>query len=150
MNGNRLPIDFAIPFVVAGLFVVITDFLGNQLMDSIDLSMDVMEQLIMFVKFQVGIISFVVTRYILIASGVFQPLIPLRFLKKWKQFITYYNVIYYDENIKQILTYRKQGKMEEAAREFAILTNTGMEEAREAMKIWDSIYGEGILQIAKD
>ena len=87
-------------------------------------------------------------RYILIASGIFSPLIPLRFLKKWKRFIIYYNTIYYDENIKQILDYRKQGKMEEAAREFCRLADTEMEEAMEAMDIWDEIYGEGILQMA--
>lgn len=96
----------------------------------------------------VAICVFCIIRYILIASGIFSPLIPLRFLKKWKRFIIYYNTIYYDENIKQILDYRKQGKMEEAAREFCRLTDTEMEEAMEAMDIWDEIYGEGILQMA--
>ena len=38
--------------------------------------------------------------------------------------------------------------MEEAAREFCRLADTEMEEAMEAMDIWDEIYGEGILQMA--
>ncbi|MBQ3513145.1 MAG: hypothetical protein IJA32_05015 [Lachnospiraceae bacterium] len=59
-------------------------------------------------------------------------------------------MIYYDENIKEILDYRKQGKLEDAAREFSILTNTSMEEAREAMNIWHEIYGEGILPKVKE
>lgn len=95
-----------------------------------------------------AICAFCIIRYIFIASGMFSPLIPLRFLKKWKRYIIYYNTIYYDENIKQILDYRKQGKIEDAAREFSHLTSADMEEAMEAMDIWDEIYGEGILQMA--
>ena len=93
----------------------------------------------------VAVIAFLLTRYLLIASGLFSPLFPLRFLKRWKRFIVYYNVVYYDENIKAICDYRKQGNMEEAAREFSILTNANMEEAREALKLWKDIYCEGIL-----
>lgn len=92
-----------------------------------------------------AICAFCIIRYIFIASGMFSPLIPLRFLKKWKRYIIYYNTIYYDENVKQMLDYRKQGKIEDAAKEFSHLTAVDMAEAMEAMDIWDEIYEEGIL-----
>lgn len=112
-----------------------------------DFSEEDFENTTSVVSFLVGVLVFFFIRYVLIASGLFAPIIPLRFLKTWKKYIDYYGVIYYDENIEQILALRKQGRMEEAANEFSKLVNIDMEEAQMAMGVWDDIYGEGILHV---
>lgn len=102
------------------------------------------------VSFLAGLISFFLIRYLMIASGIFPPVFPLRFLKSWKRFVIYYGVIYYGDNMKQILALRKQGKLEEAAYEFSRLAEMDVEEARTVMELWPEIYGEGILRIKKE
>lgn len=122
-----------------------TSFYIDMRGDFKEFSRDDMENKVENLSFLVGFIVFGIIRYLMIASGVFPPLFPLRFLKKWKKFIVYYGIIYYDENIEQILAYRKQGLYNEAAEEFSKLTNAPIYQAREAMNAWDDLYGEGIL-----
>ncbi|MBQ4524035.1 MAG: hypothetical protein IJA10_13955 [Lachnospiraceae bacterium] len=146
---KEIPDELIEKFEKSGYYLTDTSFYVDMHGIFKYLSWDGWEQFPYLIRYCISplvfIIVFIIVRYLMIASGLFSPLIPLRFLKKWKHFIVYYNVIYYDENIKKILDYRKQGKMEEAAKEFSILTNVSIEEAREAMKIWNDIYGEGIL-----
>lgn len=95
-----------------------------------------------------GVIGFIIGRLIMIASGLFSPIIPLRFMKKWKKYIIYYGILYYGESVNQILAYRKQGRMEEAMEAFSQLTGANMDEAKVAMTYWNAIYEEGILPIS--
>lgn len=105
------------------------------------------EQTLEYICFGVGAIVLIFVRFLMVSSGLFSPFIRPRFLKSWKKFIVYYGIIYYDENIDKIIAYRKQNDMEAAAYEFSKLTNTYMDEAREAMKHWNSIYGEDFLSV---
>lgn len=146
---KEVPDELIEKFAEYDYYLTDTSFYVDMRGDFEFFSRDDLEQKIDNLCFFVAIIVFFLVRFIMISSGIFSPLIPLRFLKKWKRYIVYYNIIYYDENIKEILDYRKQGKMEDAAREFSILTNTSIEEAREAMKNWKEIYGEGILPMLK-
>ncbi|MBD5461650.1 MAG: hypothetical protein HDR24_01110 [Lachnospiraceae bacterium] len=100
-------------------------------------------------SFGAGLIVFFLIRYLMIASGVFSPVIPLRFLKSWKRFVNYYGIIYYGDGVKQIAALRKKGKMDEAAYGFSKLIGVDIEEAQMAMQFWSEIYGEGILKVKK-
>lgn len=93
----------------------------------------------------VGIAVFLLIRWLMIASGMFPPLFPLRFLKSWKRFIIYNGILYYDENIKEIHELHKQENINAAAQEFCKLTGVNMEEAIQAMRCWKGLYREGIL-----
>ena len=92
-----------------------------------------------------GVTVFFLVRYLMIASGAFPPVFPLRFLPSWKRFINYYGVIYYDDNVNKICTLYKKGKMAEAAYEFSVLVGIDIREAEQAMGFWFRIYGEGII-----
>lgn len=102
------------------------------------------------ISFLVGIIVFFLIRYVMIASGVFLPIIPLRFLPTWRKYVVYYGIVYYGDSIKKIISLRKEGRMEEAAYEFSKLAEIDEEEAAEAMEYWNEILGEGILHIKKE
>lgn len=99
-------------------------------------------------SFLAGFIVFLIIRYIMIASGIFPPVFPLRFLKKWKRYVVYYGILYYGDSVKEILRFRKQGNYEEAAGEFSRLTGATLEESRAAMNNWNELYGEGIVKAA--
>ncbi len=124
-----------------------TSFYVDMRGDFEDFSREKLEEKLQGISFLAGFIVFLFVRYLMIASGVFSPLFPLRFLRKWKRYIVYYGVIYYDDSVKQIATYRKQKNYEAAAAEFARLTNTDIYEARAALNYWSEIYGEGILRM---
>ena len=94
-----------------------------------------------------GIAVYLLVRWLMIASGLFAPLFPLRFMRKWKRYVIYNGILYYDENIKEIHRLHKQGNINAAAQEFCRLTNTDMDEAMMAMGYWKELYGEGILHI---
>ncbi|MDE7285818.1 MAG: hypothetical protein K2N55_03090 [Lachnospiraceae bacterium] len=98
-------------------------------------------------SFVVGFAAFLLIRYLMIASGVFPPVFPLRFLKSWKRYVNYYGIIYYGDEVKQIVELRKKGKMDEAAYELSKLIGVDNEEAQTAMRFWSDIYGEGILKV---
>lgn len=100
-------------------------------------------------SFAVGFAVFLLIRYLMIASGVFPPVFPLRFLKSWKRYVNYYGILYYGDEVKQIVELRKKGKMDEAAYEFSKLVGVDEEEAQMAMRFWPDIYGEGILKVKK-
>lgn len=95
--------------------------------------------------FLVGLVVFFFVRYLMIASGLFPPLFPLRFLKRWKKYITYYGVIYYGKEVDQIAALYKQRNLDAAAQEFATLANIRLRYAKDAINMWNEIYGEGIL-----
>lgn len=143
-----LPDELIDKFSENGYTITDTSFYVDMRGKFKDFSRDTYETKLEILSFLVGFIVFLGIRYVLIASGIFPPLFPLRFLRKWKKYIIYYGIIYYDENIEQILAYRKQGKYEEAAVEFAKLTNAPIIQAREAMNIWDDLYGEGIMHFS--
>lgn len=97
-------------------------------------------------SFLIGLIVFFAIRYLMISSGLFPPLFPLRFLKSWKKYILYYGVIYYGEEVDLIIALRKQKNFDAAAHEFAKLANIKLFDAQKAIiNKWDEIYGEGIL-----
>lgn len=100
-----------------------------------------------FLSFVVGLAAFLLIRYLMIASGLFSPVFPLRFLKSWKRFVNYYGIIYYGDEVKQIVELRRKGKMDEAAYEFSKLVGVDDEESQMAMRFWQDIYGEGILKV---
>ena len=58
-----------------------------------------------------------------------------------------YGIIYYGDEVKQIVELRRMGKMDEAAYEFSKLVGVDDEEAQMAMRFWQDIYGEGILKV---
>lgn len=95
--------------------------------------------------FGIGLVVFFLMRYVMIASGLFPPLFPLRFLKNWRWYISYYGVTYYGKEVDQITAYYKQNNMPAAAEAFAKLTNTDICEAREAINMWYAISGEGLV-----
>ena len=99
-------------------------------------------------SFLIGLIVFFVIRYLMISSGLFPPLFPLRFLKSWKKYIVYYGIIYYGEEVDQIHALREQGNFEGAAQKFAKLARIDIHHAREAMNLWNEIYCEGILHLS--
>lgn len=101
----------------------------------------------MLLYFGAALAAFFLTRYLMIASGLFSPVFPLRFLKSWKRFVNYYGIIYYGDEVKQIAALRKKGKMDEAAYEFSKLVGVDEEEAEMAILNWSEIYGEGILKV---
>lgn len=135
---RKTRIDFVIPFVFAYGLGSLVYYAGEKLF-SID------SMLLGVLSFIIGTVIFFLIRYVLIASGLCPPLFPLRFLPRWKRFISYYGIIYYDENVEQIFKYYNQKNYEAAALEFSKLTNTDIIEARNAINLWDSITGEGIL-----
>lgn len=100
-------------------------------------------------SFVIGFAAFLLIRYLMIASGVFSPVFPLRFLKSWKRYVNYYGILYYGDEVKQIVELRKKGKMDEAAYEFSKLVGVDDEEGQMAMRFWSDIYGEGILKAKK-
>lgn len=100
-------------------------------------------------SFAAGFAAFLLIRYLMIASGLFSPVFPLRFLKSWKRFVNYYGIIYYGEEVKRIVELRRKGKMDEAAYEFSKLVGVDDEEGQMAMRFWSDIYGEGILKIKR-
>lgn len=110
-----------------------------------DFSRDNYEQAASVISFIVGFTVFLLVRYLMILSGVFPPVFPLRFLKSWKRYIIYYGVLYYGENVNKIIALHKQEDFEKAASEFSGLTGISREEALIAMEYWDDIYGEGII-----
>lgn len=94
----------------------------------------------------IGLIVFLLFRYLMLVSGAFPPLFfPLRFLPSWKKYIVYYGVLYYGENVNKICALYNQGQMAEAAYEFSILAGIDLHEAERALTFWKRIYGEGIL-----
>lgn len=98
------------------------------------------------VSFLIGLVSFLVIHYLMIASGLFPPLFPLRFLKKWKKYILYYGIIYYGEEVNQIIVLHNQKNYDAAAHEFAKLADIKLYDAKKAIvDKWDEIYCEGIL-----
>ena len=103
----------------------------------------------MLLYFGAGLAAFFLIRYLMIASGLFPPIFPLRFLKSWKRFVNYYGIIYYGDEVKQIAALRKKGKMDEAVYEFSKMVGVDVEEAQMAMQFWSEIYGEGILKVKK-
>ena len=102
------------------------------------------------ISFFIGFIVFFLVRYMSIASGLFPPIVPLRFLPTWKKYVEYYGVIYYGDSIRKINSLRMEGRMAEAAYEFCRLAEIDEEEAAEAMGYWNEICGEGILHVKKD
>lgn len=114
-----------------------------------DFSRESSENKAFLATFGAGMAAFALIRYLMIASGVFSPVIPMRFLKSWKRYVNYYGIIYYGDEVKQIVALRRKGKMDEAAFEFSKLTGADEEEAQMAMRFWPEIYGEGILKIQK-
>ena len=61
--------------------------------------------------------------------------------------MNYYGIIYYGDEVKQIVELRRKGKMDEAAYEFSKLVGVDDEESQMAMRFWQDIYGEGILKV---
>lgn len=115
-----------------------------------DFSRDHFESIALNISFAVGFIIFLLIRYIMIVSGLFPALFPLRFLRSWKKYIIYYGVVYYGEGIDKISALRKQGDLTNAAFEFSKLAEVSQEEAVKAMEYWREIYGEGILNIREE
>lgn len=126
-----------------------TSFYIDMRGDFEDFSREDYEDKAELLSFGAGLIAFFLIRYLMIASGVFSPVIPLRFLKSWKQFVNYYGIIYYGDGVKQIVALRKKGNMDEAAYAFSKLVGVDVEEAQMAMQFWSEIYGEGILKVKK-
>lgn len=137
---RKTRIDFVIPFVFAYGLGYLINWGGEKIIDELHLRLSITPLAVL-----IGIATFFLIRYVLIASGFCPPLFPLRFLPNWKRYISYYGVIYYDENVDQIFAYHKQQNFEAAAQEFAKLTQTDIMEARCAINQWHSIAEEGIL-----
>lgn len=127
-----------------------TSFYVDMRGDFKDFSREEYEGMAEGISFLIGIIVFFLIRYVMIASGVFPSIIPLRFLPTWRKYVVYYGVIYYGDSIKRIHSMRKEGRMEEAAYEFSGLAGIDEEEAAEAMGYWNEIQEEGILHIKKE
>lgn len=134
-------------FAENGYKVTDTSFYVDMRGDFEEFDRDEWEGKIEGLSFLVGFIVFFFIRYILIASGLFSPLFPMRFLRKWKRFIVFYGILYYDENVKLIADYYKKKQFDNAISEFMKLTGATMEEARMAMNNWADIYGEGIVMM---
>lgn len=126
-----------------------TSFYIDMRGDFEDFSREDYEDKAELLSFGAGLIAFFLIRYLMIASGVFSPVIPLRFLKSWNRFVNYYGIIYYGDEVKQIVALRKKGKMDEAAYKFSKMVGVDVEEAQMAMQFWSEIYGEGILKVKK-
>ena len=91
------------------LTVTDTSFYVDMRGDFKDFSRDDCEQTLEYICFGVGAVAFLCIRLLMITSGLFAPLFPLRFMKKWKKFIAYYGMIYYDdERIDKIIACRKK------------------------------------------
>ena len=118
---------------------------GRLSIASCDFSREDYEFKLELLCFGIGLVVFFLMRYVMIASGLFPPLFPLRFLKNWRWYISYYGVTYYGEEVDQITAYYKQNNMPAAAEAFARLTNTDICEAREAINMWYAISGEGLV-----
>ena len=137
---RKTRIDFVIPFVFAYGLGYLVYYIGGKIIHGPN-----MDFLLGALSVVVGFVIFFLIRYALIASGLCPPLFPLRFLPRWKRYISYYGITYYDENVDQIFAYHKQGNYEAAAFEFSKLTHTDIMEARNAINMWQSIAGEGII-----
>lgn len=87
---RKTRIDYVIPFVFAYGLGSSVYYAGEKLF-SID------SMLLGVLSFIIGTVIFFLIRYVLIASGLCPPLFPLRFLPRWKRFISYYGIVYYDE-----------------------------------------------------
>lgn len=74
-----------------------------------DFSREDCEETAGVISFFAGAVIFCLIRYVTIASGLFPPVIPLRFLPTWRKYIVYYGVIYYGDSIKRIISMRKEG-----------------------------------------
>ena len=137
-------------FEEAGYTLSDTSFYVDMRGDFKEFSRDNCESILEGICFFIGFIIFLLIRFLLIASGLFPPLFPLRFLKSWKKFVVYYGIIYYDDEIiERILACRKKGQFDEAAEAFCELTNASLAESKAVMNKWSDFYGEGILTMCK-
>ncbi len=134
-------------FAQNGYEITDTSFYVDMRGDFEEFDRDEWEDKIEGLSFLVGFIVFFFIRYIMIASGLFSPIIPMRFLRKWKRYIVFYGILYYDENVKLIADYHKRKNYDAAMAEFMKLTGSTIEDARMAMNNWAEIYGEGIVMI---
>lgn len=143
---QKIRIDFAIPLLIAVAIVSLISSPAEELVHTMGLMRNDEEFVALLIQFAVGLLTFILIRLILILTGLFPSLIPLRFLKNWKHYIVYNGVTYCNETVDRIVAYRQQGNLEAAAQEFSTMTNTDISIGRAAMNMWRHVHGEKVIR----